>query len=356
MFCSATDGAGINTIYTQTYSTPESARALVGFVSNISRNPPNTEGRTHSTQTDSKGHPTQPLSLQTSNASTDSGLSMSGPHYIDPNQNPALTHPTHANQKDTSKSKYKQNYLHPPDVSGMMNNGYIDVLDSDSERSDTHENPQTIMQLSQKYRGRAKDRKKGKRKPRMPSPPREQVYENQESINRLKKWKNRISRSLGLSHDYSNSSEIEKIKRGGRASAKISAYKVKNIINQFEKNTNNQDTNNAVTNPSYISDNGGRVHNNLGKSVSMPGGSLNSPVPRPNPAQRHSAYSMDSEGYMKPVLYTTKTASYLDLNPDTVLTVADSSNNSSGSMESNKYHNVPVTCVPPPPPPPSSRC
>ena len=203
------------------------------------------------------------------------------PYYVDPSNNKINV--SHSNNISTLPSggssstlryqREKNVNLEPP--CGLYStHDYIDVVDPGSGSDSDHEDAQTIAKLSLKYRGtnsgksgkhkrsgdgRGRPEQPGRRgrnhsssgvsgrKPRMPSPSREAgEYENAQDINRLQRLKNRISRTLGMSNDYTNAEEIDKLrKRGGRASAKISAYQVKNIIHMFEKPDKNTDNGNS---------------------------------------------------------------------------------------------------------------
>ena len=236
----------------------------------------------------------------------------------------------------------------------------------------------------------------------MPSPSREVgEYENAQEINRLQRLKNRISRTLGMSNDYTNAEEIDKLrKRGGRASAKISAYQVKNIIHMFEKPDKNTDNANSSvtagvgtgaargktrtlpaslpsfpTKPSATASNGVvlRVHNNLAPSKSDPAGggartllggkahdlpgltagkSLNSRAPRPL-----STHSMDSDGYMRPVIDPSSHASYIDLIPDpNVLNNANNNSTGSGDSSGSRSQEEDEAIYEPTIPLPNNRC
>ena len=337
------------------------------------------------------------------------------PHYVDPSPNNNKINISHSNNISTLTSggssstlryQREKNINLAPPCGLYATHDYIDVVDPGSGSDSDHEDPQTIAKLSLKYRdtnsgksrkpgrgGAGKDRpeqpgRRGRnhssegasgRKPRMPSPSREAgEYENAQEINRLQSLKNRISRTFGMSNDYTNAEEIDKLrKRGGRASAKISAYQVKNIIHMFEKPDKNTDNANSSvtagggtvtargktrtlpaslpsspTKPNATASNGVvlRVHNNLAPSKSDPAGggartllggkahalpgltagltagkSLNSRAPRPL-----STHSMDSDGYMRPVIDPSSHASYIDLIPDPS-TLNNANNNSAGS-------------------------
>ena len=322
------------------------------------------------------------------------------PHYVDPspsnNKNNIFTLPSGGSSSTLRYQKEKNVNLAPP-CGLYATHDYIDVVDPASGSDSDHEDPQTIANLSLKYRdpkrcksekhrrggeGRGRPEQPGRRrnysegtsgrKPRMPSPSRDaEEYENAPEINRLQRLKNRISGTFGMSNDYTNAEEIDKLKkRGGRASAKISAYQVKNIIHMFEKPDATDNTNAGVgtgaargktrtlpaslpsspTKPNATTSNGVvlRVHNNLAPSKSdpagrgvrtLPGGkphtlpglatskSLKSQVPRPL-----STHSMDSDGYMRPVIDPSSHASYIDLIPDP--NVTNNTNNNSGGSES----------------------
>ena len=347
------------------------------------------------------------LTQQTSNVSTDSGVSMTTtPHYVDPSNN-KNNFSSHSNNISTLPSggssstlryQREKNVNLAPPCGLYATHDYIEVVDPVSGSDSDHEDPQTIAKLSLKYHksnsgksggkhGRSRPEQPGRRgnhgsaaggsgkKPRMPSPSREAgEYENAQEINRLQRLKNRISRTFGMSNDYTNAEEIDKLrKRGGRASAKISAYQVKNIIHMFEKpNKNTDNANDGVTpgvgtgaargktrtlpasmpssptKPNATASNGVvlRVHNNLAPSKSDPAGegartlpvgkghalpgltagkSLNSRAPRPL-----STHSMDSDGYMRPVIDPSSHASYIDLIPDPNV-LNNQNNNSTGS-------------------------
>ena len=265
----------------------------------------------------------------------------------------------------------------------------VEASASDSD----HEDPQTIANLSLKYRDKKSKKKQrgaagpggrrarvdqpprrdqavgGAGKTRMPSPSRDtQTYENATEANRLTRFKNRLSRTFGISNDYTNSEEIDKLKkRGGRASAKISAYQVRNIVHMFEKSDFKTALKKASTLPANLpsknpaelaaaatpakASNGVvlQVHNNLAPSKSHPanvagvralpgmGGAVGDGV-RTLPGKllnveqqrRGSTHSMDSDGYMKPVLDPSSHASYIDLIPDPNIT-NNSNNNASES-------------------------
>ena len=238
------------------------------------------------------------------------------------------------------------------------------------------------------------------RKPRMPSPSRDaEEYENAPEINRLQRLKNRISKTFGMNNDYTNAEEINKLKkRGGRASAKISAYQVKNIIHMFEKPDATDNANCGVTagvgtgaargktrtlpnslppcptKPNVTASNSVvlRVHNNLtpsksdpawGGVLTLPGGkahalpgltaskSLKSQAPRPL-----STHSMDSDGYMRPVIDPSSHASYIDLIPDPNVT-NNINNNSTGSESSSGSRPEEEEAIYEPTAPiPNSRC
>ena len=254
------------------------------------------------------------------------------------------------------------------------------MVDGSASDSD-HEDPQTIAKLSLKYRDKTTTKTKhqgtsreGERrarseqpptrrdqavgaagKPRMPSPSRDAgTYENATEYNRL-------SRTFGISNDYTNAEEINKLKkRGGRASAKISAYQVKNIIHLFEKNDsktagkksstlpanlpNNNPAELAATATSGTNASNGvvlRVRNNLTASKPHPVGAVGRvpaggvsilPGKMLNVNQRpQSTHSMDSDGYMKPVIDPSSRTTYIDLIPDTKIPDSNTNNNASGS-------------------------
>ena len=196
------------------------------------------------------------------------------PHYVDPsnNKNNFSSHRNIISTLPSEGSSSTLRYQREKNVNlaapcGLYaTHDYIEVVDPISGSDSDHEDPQTIAKLSLKYRdtnsgksgkrrGRGRPEQPGRRgnhgsaagtsgkKPRMPSPSREAgEYENAQEINRLQRLKNRISRTFGMSNDYTNAEEIDKLrKRGGRASAKISAYQVKNIIHMFEKPNKNTD-------------------------------------------------------------------------------------------------------------------
>ena len=315
--------------------------------------------------------------------------------------------------------------MSPPSV--YSSHDYIDVVDptsggSASGSDSDHEDPQTIANLSLKFRHKHKNRGKSKKhregkaargrnkgraeqpsrrreevvgaagKPRMPSPSREAgQYENAPELNRLQRLKNRISSALGMSNDYSNAEEINKLKKhGGRASAKISAYQVKNIIHMFEKSDGGDDggprgrtqtmpSNLPSSPPTKTNADGStgvgsatsngvvlRVHNNLAATRSDPVGAgrggrgtrtlpvipsgaaapgqkpLNLRVPRPS-----STHSMDEDGYMKPVINQSNHASYIDLIPDPKVP-NNTNNNAAGSQSGPSSHASYMDVIPDP--------
>lgn len=268
------------------------------------------------------------------------------PNYIDPALSNRLQGINRARVTTAKSSKQNSTSVNQRVASSATctSNDYIDVL-ADSESDSDKEDPQTIQKLSLTHKTSIERQNSLQRpydvlgttgKPRMPSPPPDRKGGEQGGSSGLKKLRDRLSRTFGASNEYTNASEIEKLQKQGRASAKISAYQVKNIVGLFEQNerkTGSLGQQNGLVPKQRVSKqvsdpiprhNGVvlRVHNlarargtNQGKltnQLNLQNSALVTAIPRPQ-----STHSVDSEGYMRPVLYPSSHASYIDLIPET---------------------------------------